>query len=56
MISKSLALKKLERIIIVKNPKNTPILKGRLFLKPYLLALDIAMILFGPGVKVVIIT
>jgi hypothetical protein len=49
-------LKKLLNTIIMKKPKNTPALNLILFLNPYLLALDIAIILLGPGVKVVIIT
>jgi hypothetical protein len=36
-----------------KKPKVMPILNWMLFLKPFRLALDIAMILLGPGVKVV---
>ena len=36
-----------------KKPKNMPTLNKMLSLKPYRLALDIDMILFGPGVNVV---
>jgi hypothetical protein len=49
-------LKKLLNTIMIKNPIKTPRLNFKLFLNPYLLALDIAIILFGPGVKVVIKT
>jgi hypothetical protein len=52
----NVTLKKLLNTIIIRNPKNTPALKGILFLKPYLPAFDIAIILLGPGVKVVINT
>lgn len=53
---KRAALKKLHIVNIIKKPEKTPALKGRLFLNPYLPALDMAIILLGPGVKVVTIT
>ena len=43
----------LQRPMTKKKPNVMPILNCMLFLKPFLLALDIAMILFGPGVNVV---
>lgn len=37
----------------IKNPYKTPMLNGNDFLKPYLLAFVIDIILLGPGVKAV---
>jgi hypothetical protein len=39
--------------ITIKKPNNTPKLNGNDFLKPYLLAFVIDMMLLGPGVKAV---
>jgi len=46
----------LDRAIMIIKPVNTPKLKGRLFLNPYLVAFDIDIMVFGPGVKVVMRT
>jgi hypothetical protein len=39
----------------IENPKNIPMLNGNDFLKPRRLALDMDIILFGPGVIAVMI-
>jgi len=49
-------LNMLDKAIIIVKPEKTPKLKGKLFLNPYLVAFDIDIILFGPGVKVATIT
>jgi hypothetical protein len=49
------ALKAEHRAMITMAPANIPSEKGMFLLNPYLAAFDIESILFGPGVKVVII-
>ena len=52
----NVVLKALHKAIMIKNPKKMPKLNDRLFLNPYLVALDIDIMLLGQGVKVVIRT
>jgi NAD(P)-dependent dehydrogenase (short-subunit alcohol dehydrogenase family) len=42
-----------QAIMTVKNPSITPMQKGNPFLKPYLPATDMTIILLGPGVNAV---